>query len=381
MPGRREFLRHSSLMAGGCLASAWLPSLSRAGGARSRIPLVHCTDLYHPPQDPDDHVDLATIAALPEFDLRGVILDVTRKFLVPKPAGWDIARDPGYVPVVQLSHLLGRSVPVVAGPPDPLNSIEDDLHDRSASDQAAVHFLLDTLESSPDPVYLSVVGSARVPAAAFNRAPELMRAKMAGIVLNAGSTSGTKVEWNVGLDAAAYIRLWRSGLPIFWHPCAVGGNAFNSADERASHWKGSHALLFRDLSPAMRAWFAHALSGSQRGDVIGLLDEPVDASVWGGILKESRDLWSPASLVMLAQRWLTRTTDGWRFLPASSATVAAGWAWRYDPIQASVDEKGIVTFTFPGVRTKHALFGRTPGEEFGAAMAEALGALLGTIAV
>ena len=72
----------------------------------SRIPLVHITDLYHPPQDPDDHFDLATIAALPEFDLRGVILDVTQKFLDPAPAGWDIARDPGYVPVVQLGHIL-----------------------------------------------------------------------------------------------------------------------------------------------------------------------------------------------------------------------------------------------------------------------------------
>jgi pyrimidine-specific ribonucleoside hydrolase len=381
MIDRREFLKQGSVVAAGMLVSGVPAPIARGEQKRRRIPLVHCTDLYHPPQDPDDHVDLATIAALPELDLRGVILDATRKFLVPKPAGWDIARDPGYVPVIQLGHLLGKSIPVVAGPVEPLNSIDDDLHERSNQEQAAIHFLLDILESSPEPVYLSVVGSARVPAAAFNRAPDLMRAKVAGVILNAGSTSGTKKEWNVGLDVAAYIRLWRSGLQVFWHPCAVGGNAFNIADGRASHWKATHAALFRDLSPEMRAWFAHALTGAQRGDMIGVLGEPVEPAVWSGILKESRDLWSTASLAMLAQRLLTRTTDGWRFLPASSATVAEAWLWRHDPIQPSVDENGIVTFTFPGVRTKHAIFGRTPGEEFGAAMAEALGALLGTIAV
>jgi hypothetical protein len=40
-----------------------------------RIPVLYCTDLFHPHDDPDDHFDLATLYAIPEFDLRGIVLD------------------------------------------------------------------------------------------------------------------------------------------------------------------------------------------------------------------------------------------------------------------------------------------------------------------
>ena len=41
---------------------------------KAQIPIVHYTDLFHPPDDPDDHVDLATLFALPEFDIRATEL-------------------------------------------------------------------------------------------------------------------------------------------------------------------------------------------------------------------------------------------------------------------------------------------------------------------
>ena len=44
--------------------------------AEAKIPLLHSTDLLHPHDDPDDHYDLATVFAMPEFDLRGVVLDL-----------------------------------------------------------------------------------------------------------------------------------------------------------------------------------------------------------------------------------------------------------------------------------------------------------------
>jgi hypothetical protein len=158
------------------------------------IPLVHITDLYHPPQDPDDHIDLATVVALPEYDLRAVILDVTQKFLDPAPAGFDIARDPGYVPVLQLSHIIGRAIPVAVGPRAPLSGPDDDAKNRPRSEQAGIQLLLDILEDCPEPVVLSLVGSARVVTAAFNRAPELLRSKVRSLLLNAGSTAGMERE-------------------------------------------------------------------------------------------------------------------------------------------------------------------------------------------
>ena len=93
------------------------------------IPLIHTTDLYNPPQDPDDHVDLATVHALPELDLQAVILDPTRKFLGEL--------DPGFVPVAQMNYLTGRAVPVAAGPSDPLRSPSDTATDRPAVSKRA----------------------------------------------------------------------------------------------------------------------------------------------------------------------------------------------------------------------------------------------------
>ena len=230
-----------------------------------KIPLVHITDLYHPPQDPDDHIDLATVAALEEFDLRGVVLDVTRKFLQASPAGFDIQRDPGFIPVAQLGYLLGRSIPVGAGPTRPLTRPEDDVADRSSGEQAGVRLLLDILEECSERVVVSVVGSTRVLTAAYNRSPELLGKKVRCVLLNAGSTAGPKREWNVGLDPEAYRGLWGSGLPIHWYPCATESGAFNPDHDRGTYWQTTQAAIFRDLAPSLRSWFAYALTG----DLVG----------------------------------------------------------------------------------------------------------------
>ena len=54
------------------LLAAWsVPGVAERG----KIPLIQTTDLFHPPADPDDHLDLATVFALDEFDVRAVLLD------------------------------------------------------------------------------------------------------------------------------------------------------------------------------------------------------------------------------------------------------------------------------------------------------------------
>jgi hypothetical protein len=379
MPGRRQFITL------GLGAFAGLHSLVGASGTHTRsrkdpmVPLVHITDLYHPPQDPDDHIDLATVVALSEYDLRGVILDVTQKFLDPAPAGFDIARDPGYVPVLQLSHIIGRAIPVAAGPPAPLSSPDDDARSRPRSDQAGIQLLLDILEDSPEPVVLSLVGSTRVVTAAFNRAPELLRSNIRSVLLNAGSTGGKKREWNVGLDAAAYIGLWKSGLPIHWYPCATEKSAFDPDHERGTYWKAPHAALFASLLPAMRSWFSYAFSGENRGDVIRAMAQDVGSEPWEKLLSESRNLWATASLVMAAGRVLARTSAGWRFVGEADIGGVEVWPWRLDPIEATVNEHAEVEWTPAERESRTSLFGRKKGPHFGDAMAEALGALLGTI--
>lgn len=43
--------------------------------AASKIPVIVITDLYHPAQDPGDNFDLLMAYALPNIDLKAVILD------------------------------------------------------------------------------------------------------------------------------------------------------------------------------------------------------------------------------------------------------------------------------------------------------------------
>lgn len=354
-----------------------MPSPVGAGTTEpAKIPLLHITDLYHPPQDPDDQIDLATIVGLKEFDLRGVVLDVTRRFLEPAPAGWDLPRDPGYVPVVQLGHLIGRAIPVAMGPMEPLRDPGDSALDRPHAEQAGIALTLAVLESSPTPVTVSVVGSVRVLAAAYNRAPDLLRAKVRKVLLNAGATAGPKREWNVGLDPAAYVALWNSGLPIHWYPCGTDTGAFDPAHERGTFWRVNHSILFRDLPAPLAAWFCYGFTGNARGDVIRALSEAGRGAVWEHVLAAERNVWATASLVMAAGRRLARTPEGWRFRPQSDAAGLDPWPWRLDPIEASVDHDGFVNWRPTAAPTQTHLFGRKPGVAYADAMAEALNALL-----
>ena len=340
-----------------------------------RIPLLHITDLYHPPQDPDDHLDLATIIGLPEYDLRGVVLDITRKFLVAKPDGWDIARDPGLVPVAQLAYLTGRAIPAAMGPVDPLAHPGDDARNRPRAEQGGINLLLEVLARSPEPVTISAVGSGRVLAAAFNREPELMKARTRAILLNIGSTGGPKREWNVGLDPAAYIALWRSGLPIHWFPCGTDKSAFDPAHERGTFWKARHEVLFHDLADGLRAWLDYAFNGSPRGDFIHALADGGRGAGWDKVLAGERNMWATISLVMGAGRALARTPEGWRFVPAVAATGLEQWPCRLDPIRATVDDEAKVSWELADGPATCRLFVRKPGAEYGGAMAEALNAL------
>ena len=48
-----------------------------------RTPIIDVTDLYHPYQDVGDNFDLVAAYALPEIDLRAVILDAHESFRKP----------------------------------------------------------------------------------------------------------------------------------------------------------------------------------------------------------------------------------------------------------------------------------------------------------
>jgi len=290
-----------------------------------------------------------------------------------------IRRDPGFIPVTQMGHLLGRTIPVAAGPTQPLTSSQDDVATRAPPEQAGVHFLLDVLERSDTNVVVSVVGSARVLMAAYNRNPDLLLSKIQAVLLNAGSTGGAKREWNVDLDPEAYKGLWRTGLPIHWYPCATERSGVDTDHERSSYWKTTHAALFRDLAPPLQAWFSYALTRDSRGDIIHALSEKPSQATWDALLLQERNLWSTASLVMGAGRVLAKTSAGWRFVSAAAVGTDKVWPWRLDRIKATVNEQAEVRWQTITGEGNAFLFGREKGAAFGEAMAEALNALLGSV--
>jgi 3',5'-cyclic AMP phosphodiesterase CpdA len=263
-----------------------------------RVPLIYCTDLYHPHIDPDDHFDLATIFALEEIDLRAIVLD----------DGAKQKERPGLVAVRQLEAITHRRVPVAVGLSRPLRSPKDDAKDDAKDWQAGVELILETLRKSPDPVAIVAVGSLRDVAAAFNREPYLVADKVDRIfafIGDAHSTPGFAFrEYNVMLDVQAYRRVLRSGLPVFWVPCFDGGAWQNAG--RASFWRAKHRDLLSRVKSPLKQYFIHALEHRMPADPIAFLEEPVDEKSWEGVLAGERNLWCTAVFTAIADRALVR---------------------------------------------------------------------------
>ena len=201
--------------------------------APSSIPLVYSTDLFHPHDDPDDHLDLATVFAIPEFDLKAILLDQGDKQL----------RKPGRIPVEQMFALTGRRVPYAAGLGAKLRTPSDTGLDQPKEFQGAVELFLKVLRDSDRPVRVVAVGSVRDIAAAFNREPELLRKKVEALYLVIGNAKIGGIEYNVELDRQAFRAVLRSKLPIYWFPC------FPAQNRLSTYWKFPHYSEVLDRAP------------------------------------------------------------------------------------------------------------------------------------
>jgi len=341
------------------------------------IPLVYITDLYHSPGDPDDHVDLATLLALPEFDIRAILIDMRPP---RRPDGSPY--EPGFIPISQLCYLTGRSFPVAVGPARPLGSTTDSALDRPESEQSAVKLLVKVLRESREKVMVNTVGSCRIIAAALLREPELFREKVEAVVINAGSSGGGSgpLEHNVMVDVASYVVVMRSGLPIQWFPCAG----------RTTNWKSPEASgpnntfyqvpqqdLYADLPPLLRNWFDFALRRSNRADILRALTESAGDEAQRAINRGVRFLWSTASLVLTSDRTLVKTPEGWRFVPRRDVPRSAPVEpLELIPIECSITDGGRTTWSKARGASPLRIFQRTPGQQHTAAMSEALNALL-----
>jgi hypothetical protein len=288
--------------------------------ATGRVPVVDITDLYHPSQDPGDNFDLVAAYALPEIDLKAVVFDVTNRYRRPyhdpanpmydDPAG---RRDPGYVPVTQLNYLFDRTVPCASGPFLAMRSPEDRMLDAPAFQSAGVELLLRVLRESPEPVDVVSFGSARPAAVAFNREPDLMRSKLRRLHLCAGAAPAGYLEWNVQLDAHAFVRLLRSDLPIAVYPCATEKGPFDLGVNNC-YWQLPDRGVIRRMHPRLRSYMAYAFSKSSRTDFLCAVEDDAPEELLQQVCGGPHAVWETAVWTQVAGRKLVRRADGTRRL-------------------------------------------------------------------
>ncbi len=300
------------------------------------VPVIHCTDLFHPHSDPDDHFDLATLYAMPELDIKAVVLDQGRKQL----------GSPGSIPVSQMNRITGRQVPAVIGLAEPLKSPSDKALEQPSQFQGGVELILRTLRRSPKPVSISAVGSMRDVVCAFNREPALFRTNVAMVLAFIGEASDSKfLEWNVTLDPHAFAGLMRSGLPVYWVPCFDGGLWQNNG--HASFWKAGHRALLDKAAPDVIQYFIYALE-KETSDPLAFLSRPAEAERRERLLAGTRNLWCAAALGVLSGREVTWDgRQGVSVLSRGGQNAPAGHRqalFGFSEVEVTVSDAGVVSY-------------------------------------
>lgn len=338
----------------------------------SKVALIDTTDLYHPPQDPGDNFDLVAAYALPEVDLKAVILDATQKYRQP-PEG---PRDPGFIPVLQLNSIFGRNVACGTTPYLPMKSPDDKMLDAPAFQQYGIDLLLETLRRSEEKVEITIFGSARSVAVAYNRHPELLRQRVRRIHLCAGASSPDFLEWNVVLDPHAFVRLLRSDLPIAIYPCATKDGPF-AYGRHNCYWKLPDLHFVENMHRPLRAYLAYAFGRSNRSDFLRAVEEDPPAPVLQAIGCKSHNVWETAVWPQVCGRRLVRRTDGhFRIIPAADVR-ATDSVLPNDlrPCRLEVSDNGAFTFRLSDRPTNFLIYDRGDPVKNEQALREALPAL------
>lgn len=296
------------------------------GQSVKKKPLIVITDLYHPYNDPGDNMDLINAYALPDVDLKAVILDITdsfRKDTADHPTLWKDPRGPreaGIIPVEQLNYIFNRQVPFDIGPIKLMRNEKDQMLD-TPSFFRGVELFLDVLEKADDPIEVISTGSARIIAVAYNRNPELLKKKIKKIHLSAGTAAsnyelGSDVganmipggEWNVALDVFAFTRVLRSGLPIALYPCAGKDGGFVK-DQNNTYWQLKDMSFLKDMHPQLQCYLDYAFGKSLKYDFLRAMD-------LGSPYKEKESqfklfhVWESAIWIEATNRILVKNKEG-----------------------------------------------------------------------
>lgn len=281
-----------------------------------RINLIDITDLYHPYQDPGDNFDIIMPYALPEIDLKAVILDATQKYRQPVAyhrieefIDRNGPRDPGIIPIMQLNFMFGRNIPFAVSPFSQMKSIEDKMLDVHPFQQQGIELIINILEKSDEKVEIAVFSSVRALAAAFNRKPELFYEKVSRIHISAGASSPDFLEWNVELDPYAFICLLRSNLPIAIYPCASRDGPF-ALDNYNSFWRLNDLSFIMHMDCRIKRYLYFAFQQIMRADFLRAMEEDISEENMESIYKRPHNVWETAVWMEITERKLVKRKDG-----------------------------------------------------------------------
>ena len=376
---RRAFLKSAASAA--CAATGMrelmaLPSFD--GGAqpsKERVPIIHCTDLFQPPDDPDDDVDLATLFALSEFDIRAIILDQGKMQRVM----------PGEVPVTQMMALTGRKVPYARGLAVSLRYPKDKGENQPSWSLSGRDLILRVLRESDSKVVINVTGSLRDVAAAFNRDEDLFRSRVYGIYVNAGRSDPSDTEWNTIMDAQAYIRIMTSDLPIYWCPCFGDDARFRAFQ---TYWKFRQSDVYESLPVPLQNFFLYALGsrGLRCNDVacedpLRYLKRDPDSDLKKEQWAMTRNMWSTASMIHAAGRKIFRHDDSWAACEAPIAGFTPSPIFEFVPASVMIDEDLKATLKIGGGKGNFKVFRILDGANYEKAMTSTLHRLLSEMPV
>jgi len=316
----------ASLATGVLVATSLLSSARAEKGSGRSVPVIYSSDLFHPPDDPDDWFDLATLFSIDELDVRGIVLDQGEKQM----------RKPGRIPLEQMTAITGKKVAFACGLSNKLKSPSDKGLDQPERFQKGVKLIINVLQNSERKVTLITVGSLRDVCAAFNRAPQLLKEKVEKLYISAGNSGGGN-EYNVGLDPHAYVGVMRSGLPIYWLPC-FGREPF------VSKWGFKQGDLLGSWSVRMQDYFAYGLMklDPKKVDPVVAIQKPIADEVKKRIWGMNRSMWSTASFIDAAGRTLHLKAGRWRTLPRSRPGEKRGGekpVFRFVPAKVTVSDK------------------------------------------
>lgn len=276
---------------------------------RTTVKLIYSSDLYFPPDDPDDYFDLATLLTMPEVDVLGVILDQQLYDRRPESEGT------GAVPLRQMSEITGRTAPYAVGLRYPLRSIDDQGLNQDPLCQKGVEMILDLLEKREGKVMILTVGTVRDVAAALNRNPGLFRKKISRLYLNTGIYGFPQGRFDVNLekDRNAFLAIMKSGLPVYWAAC-FGENNYET------YWQADQRRVLQTAAPRLQNYFLYAFSkgtgkigpiaGKAILDPMEFLRRPLEKEEMERMYSMARNMWSTITFLDAAGLNIYRNERG-----------------------------------------------------------------------